>query len=121
MEKEELFLKAIQALKVLETCLFENWAVLSRTLQGSFIFLNPQACCIYHGALLLKNHDWINFMRFWGPFALLAGSWRLYLALKRCIIAKERNKEGLNSGNIIGALKITNIYKKDTCSSKVTA
>ena len=52
---------------------------------------------------------------------MLAGSWRLYLALKRCIIAKERNKEGLNSENIIGALKITYIYKKDTCSSKLTA
>ena len=110
MEKEELFLKAIQAPKVLETYLFGNWAVLSRTLQGSFIFLNPQACCMCHGALLLKNHDWIIFMRFWGPFALLAGSWRISLALERCIIAKERNKEGLKSGNVMGALKITYIY-----------
>ena len=42
---------------------------------------------------------------------MLAGSWRLYLALERCITTKERNKEELNSGNIIGALKITYIYK----------
>ena len=52
---------------------------------------------------------------------MLVGSWRISLALERCIIAKERNKEGPKSGNIMGALKITYIYKKDTRSSKVTA